>query len=381
MAGFNFFNFGIKNTGGPEFGVPSAFIFGILEPDFIRSDLELTYTKILTDTFERLHGLSDDIMPVLWDSCVQSEASKGLITLLAWAMTQTNDLFLVYNKSVGVIRQATTQEAAVIRADYEKESKSSIGVFVSFRRFHITPMLRIYSALEHAQLASLYKTTNLSKAAQYKISDMRASVSLTDSGPAIEQARAIAHALASGQDVLLDAKDSIETAVPNLEATKNAIAFLQAKRAYILNAPVAYVTGEQTAGLGGGTGEADMRAIERCLKGFFASIAKPICKALFDVDVEFRSMDFADITNGLEVLRTFDLVTDENMSRETKQEIVARFFDLDVDKERARIEAEAKANPPITPPSISVPTISSTTPPPSSAPQRTLGAKPSAAAE
>lgn len=363
MAGFNFGGlFSGKNTEVDSCGVPAAFVFGLIESDFIKADLELTYSKILTDTFERVHGLPDEVMPVLWNSCVQSEASKGLVSLLACAMCDARDLFLVYSPSLKVIREATSAEAAAIRADYEKQAKSDKGVFVSFKKFHITPMLKIYSALEHACLASLHKSTNLSKAIQYKVKNMRASVSLADSAPAIDQAKALAKALGNGQDIMTDVEDSIETASPNIEPTKNAIAFLQAKRAYILNAPLAYVTGEQAMGIGT-TGEADMRAIERCLKGFFNTIVRPLCLAIFNVAVEFRSEDFRDVQSGLEVLKTFDLVTDDYMSRETKQETVARFFDLDVEAERKRIEAEAKATPKPTPPVAPAPAQATATPP------------------
>lgn len=354
MAGFNFggiFGLSPKNTTGDPWGVPPAFIFSLSESDFIKADLELTYSKILTDCLVRTHGLPEEADAVLWDSCVQSEAARGLVSLLACAMTDTRDLFLVYKADVKILREATQLEAAAIRKDYEKSAKSDKGVFVSFKKLHITPMLRIYSALEHASLASLHKTTNLSKAIQYKIKNIRSSVSLVDSGPAIDQARGVATALGKGQDIMTDAEDMIETAQPNLEPTKNAIAFLQAKRAYILNMPLAYVTGEQAEGMGT-TGEADMRSIERGLLAFFHSVVRPTCAAIFNTEkeLEFRSQDFRDVTAGLEVLKTFDLVSDENMSRETKQEIVARFFELDVEAERKRIDEEAAAMPKPTPP-------------------------------
>lgn len=363
MASFNFgglFGFA-KNTEQSNCGVTPAFIFTLAESDFIKADLELTYAKILTDTFERVHGLPQDVKPVLWDSCVQSEASRGLVSLLASAMCDSRDLFLVYSAPLKVIREATSAEAALIRADYAKQAKSDKGIFISFKKFHITPMLKIYSALEHACLASLYKTTNLSKAIQYKVKNMRASISLADSAPAIEQAKSIAKALGDGQDIMVDGEDSIETASPNIDPTKNAIGFLQSKRAYILNAPLAYVTGEQAMGIGT-TGEADMRAIERCLKGFFNTIVAPLCLAIFSVTVEFRSEDFRDVQSGLEVLKTFDLVTDEYISKETKQETVARFFDLDVDAERKRIEAEEKAAPKPTPPATPIETTRTAVP-------------------
>lgn len=320
--------------------IPEIFPLAVRSADFIRADIFQTYEKILTDVAERTHGLSDEQENILWDSCVQTNTSDGLISLLAAAMTKASELFLVFSPSIGVIRKADQKEEAAIRADYQKFGASKVGVFVSFRNYRRTEMLTIYSSFEYCVLSSLNKLLNLSKSIQFKVNDLRASVSLADSGIAREQAKSIAQALRNGNDVLLDSKDVVDTAKPETSSVEKAIGFLAAKRAFILGLPLSYIVGEQTPGIGS-TGEADMRAVERGLRQYFVSIIRPVFNAVFGATVEFKSQDFRQISSALEVLKTFDLTSDENLSRESKQNIVARVFDLDPEKEKKQIEAGA----------------------------------------
>ncbi len=322
--------------------IESIFPLGVPSADFIKSDILQTYTKILTDTMERTHGLNEKFDPLLWDNCVQSESSSaaGLITMLAKAMTDKTDLFIVYVPSVQIVRKATNEEEEVIRADYKKTGESSKGVFVSFKKYQRTDMLQIYSSFEYCVLASLNKTLNVSKAVQLKISDLRGGVALSDATVARDQAKSIATALRNGNDVLMDVKDQIETAKPDTEATEKAITFLDAKRAFILGMPLSYISGEQTGGIGT-TGEADMRAVERGLKQYYVSIIRPVLDAIFGASTEFKSEDFRTMTTALEALKAFDLVSEDNMSREAKQEIVARLFNLDPEEEQQNIEQDA----------------------------------------
>jgi hypothetical protein len=321
--------------------IPAIFPLALKSDIFVKADILNTYSKILTDVAERLHGLSEEQEPLLWDSCVQSSANEGLITLLATAMAAKSELFIVYVPSSQIVRKATREEEEKIRKEYKEKAESKTGVYVSFKGYRRTDMLEIYSSFEYCVLASLNKTLNVAKSVQFKINDLRSSVSLNDSGVAREQAKSIAEAMRNGNDVLLDAKDSVESATPDTSPTEKAITFLDGKRAFVLGLPLSYVVGEQTPGIGS-TGEADMRAVERGLRQYFVSIIRPVLEAVFKVEVEFKSQDFRQMTTALEVLKTFDLVSDDNLSRQSKQEIVARVFDLDPDKEEKQLEADAK---------------------------------------
>lgn len=338
------FSFGFKTKKElSASGIEEIFPLVLNKKDFTYSDILHTYSKILTDVVERTHGLPDQYQAALWDNCLQNESAKGLVTLLAEAMTNKADLFLVY-KSLGkggsVLRLATNEEQTEIRKDYKEKGESKVGIYVSFKKYRRTEMLEIYSAFEYCVLASLNKTLNISKAVQIKINELRSSTALADASIAVEQAKSIAEALRNGQDVLVDKNDDISTTSPDTSTTEKAISFLDAKKSFILDLPIAYVTGEQTGGIGS-SGENDMRAVERGLKQYFVSIIQPVLKALFGADTEFKSQDFRQMTTALEVLKAFELSSDtELMSMEAKQEIIARVFDLDPDKEKKAIEDE-----------------------------------------
>lgn len=329
-----------KSLTSGESGIPEIFPLSLTNLDFSRADILATYTKILTDTLERTHGIPNDYEPLLWDNCVQSETSEGLVTLLVEAMLTKSDLFLVYVPSVNVLRKATEDEKREILNDYKERGESTNGVYISFKKYRRTDMLLIYSALEYCVIASLNKNVNLSKAVQFKMHELRSSVSLADSAVAVDQAKSIAEALRCGNDVFLDSQDIITTATPDIGPTEKAITFLDAKRAFILGLPLAYISGIQTGGIGS-TGEADTRAVERGLKQYFVSILQPVLQAVFGIKVEFKSQDFRQMSSALDALRTFDLVSDENLSRQSKQEILARMFDISLEDEQKALKAEA----------------------------------------
>ncbi len=342
MSLFSFFS-GSTSSGDDSNSLAEIYPMSLASDIFVKADMLACYTKILTDTLERTFGITDKIQSTLWDNCVQSENSDGLVTMLARAMVNKADLFLVYKPSIDLLREADAKEQNLIRADYKSSGASKLGVFISFKNYRRTDMLFVYSAMEYCIISSLHKSVNIAKAVQIKMSNLRDTVSLADSSVVITQAKSIAGALGRGADVLLDKDDEITNATPDVGPTEKAIGFLDAKRAYILNLPMSYISGEQTTGIGT-TGESDMRAVERGLKQYYFSIIKPVIEVLFTVDTQFKSHDFRQITSALEALKTFELVADNGLlSRASMQEILARLFDIDRDEEQKLLEDEAKA--------------------------------------
>lgn len=313
--------------------IPEIFPLAISAADFVKADILTIFAKILTDVLERTHGLGDDQVALMWDSCVKSSSSDGLITLVARAMADRADLFLVYEKGVGVIRLATNDEQQKIMADYSKSASSTNGVFVSFKNYFKSDMVKLYLSLEFATIAALHKSMNLSKATQIKVSDLRAAVSLADANEAKAQGAKIAKALAAGKDVLLDAKDTIEHSIPELTAVQASIDFLMQKLAFFLGMPSSYLSGEQTGGLGT-TGEGDQKAVERGLKAYYFSVMKPLLEALFQgTKLSYKSQDFRQTRESMDVLKTFALVDDQLISAENKRRILNGLLDLPEDAE------------------------------------------------
>lgn len=307
--------------------LPELFPLPVALASFIEADVITIYSKILTDTIERTHGLSDEENQLMWDNCVKSSTSDGLISLLSKAMAKKSDLYIVYDRAIGVVRTATSEEQAAIQADYSKSAKSSKGVYVSFKNYRRSDMVALYSALEYSTIGALNKTMNVSAAVQLKISKLRESVSLTDSEKAEAQGQVIATALLNQRPIMIDGDDTVETASPQIEPTEKAFQVIAEKRGFYLGMPASYITSEQTAGIGS-TGEADTKAVERGLKNYFFSIVKPVCDAVFSKKVTYKSQDVASIQAGLEVLKTFNITDDSLISAENKLKIINQVFNL-----------------------------------------------------
>lgn len=341
-----FFSFLGGSTNGDE-SLPEIFPLSCTKNAFVEIDVRAIYKKILTDVVERTQGLKEEDQALLWDNCLMSESKDGLITMLAKAMASRKEIFIVLDKSVGVIRKATSDEEAQIRADYAAKAESKTGTYISFKEFEVTDMITVYSALEYASVASLNKSMNLARALQVKVDKLRESTAASDSADAKAQAKRIATALSKGQDVYLDAKDILELLKPDLTATTSALEMINQKRSFYLGLPASYITGALAKGLGD-SGDGDARAVERGLKPYYFSIMKPVLSAVFGVEkLTFRSEDFQQLSTALEALKTFDITSDEHLSGENKTVVINKLFGLDPDTKGDK--PEKVETPPVDP--------------------------------
>ena len=324
------FNFGNAfSSGQPSTEeLPVIFSVPIEKRFFVETEVRFIFAKILRDVLERTSGLGEKAPKVLWDSCLQSDTSDGLVTHLARAMSKKADLFLVYKESLGTLRVASSDEAKQIREDYAATGKSSLGVALSFKNLDQIDMISFYSELEFLSVASLYKSSNLSKALQIKIKNLRASVSLGDSAAAVAQAKAIAVSLGAGRDVMVDAEDIITSATPDVSATEKSMTFTDGKRSFYLGMPLSYINGVITGGLGD-SGNADARAIERGLKAYYFSVIKPVVELLFNVKTDFKTSEAGQVSVAMEVLKTFELISDTYISAENKLAVVNKLLEVE----------------------------------------------------
>jgi hypothetical protein len=317
--------------------LPELYSMPIGYNDFVTIDVRTIYNRILTDVFERTEGVPEQAKPLLWDNCLASNKQDGLVSMLSKAMASKSELFLVYRPELKVIRVATQEETSLIKADYAAKGESSTGIYITFKNFEITDMVRFYSGLEYCAVAGLWKQGNLSTAIQLKISDLRSSVSLVDKAVAEGQAKAIADGLAAGKSVAMDGKDEIVTQAPDLTATKAAIEFITQKRSSYLGLPASYFTGDLATGLAD-SGKADRDAVDRGLKAWFFSIGKPVADGIFGVNAMYKSQDNEGAGVALEMLKTFDLTSNDFISAENKLKQVNKAFGLPED---------AKGDPPV----------------------------------
>lgn len=330
-----FFSFLSKDSGNVE--IPNIYPMPISDKDFVSIDAQNIYARILTDTFERTHGIKDDDQSLLWDNCLASEIQDGLITMLSKAMVDKNDLFIVYFKELRLIRKANSEETTLIKNGYKVKAEpvnlegGGVGIFVTFKNYRKSDMIKFYSALEFCSVGGLWKQSNLSQAIQLKFKDMRASIAANDATAAAPQAKALALNLAAGKDIALDGEDKIETAKPDVTATNSSLEMIDKKRAQYLGMPASYFSGEQTNGMGE-KGTTDQKAVDRGLKTYFFSITKPVSDGLFGIKSTFKSEDSESIGSALEVLKTMDSTTNEFMNQENKTKVVNKAFGLDEDE-------------------------------------------------
>jgi hypothetical protein len=322
--------FGWKFNTTPE-ELPAVFPLKITERDFINTDVENIYSMILTDVLERTHGIPDEVHDMLWDSCLKNASSEGLVTMLAKAMSERKQIFLVYERALRILRYATDEEAQRIREDYQTMGESQLGTFISFEKYVRTDMVRLYSAIEYYTVSSLNKQANLSSALQFKAKDLRGSTSAVDSSEVRSRAINVTKGLGQGKDVLIDAEDKIETATLQMEPVNKAIEFINQKRAFYLRLPSSYISGDLQAGGLSDTGEADQRAMERGLKSYFVSIIKPVLSSVFGISVQYKSQDFRMIGQALSALQTFSITDDDIVTQDQKRLIVQKLLDLEVE--------------------------------------------------
>lgn len=342
MSILKMIGFGGAQNNPPVSELPDIFPFPVAKTKFMKNDIETIFKMILIDTLERTYGIPEALTPLLWDSCLKSEKAQGLVTMISKAMVDKSDLYIVYDKATKIVKYANDQERTQIKNDYDRIGESSLGVYVSFTEYTTTDMMLLYSALEYCTIGSFFKKMNLSNAIQVKMNDMRASVSVPDAAPVIAQAQAIATSLGAGKDVLLDAKDILEALTPELESTNSASAFIDRKRAFYLRLPASYISGILGKSLND-TGEGDTKAVERGLRAYYFSIVKPIVERLFKISTTYKSENNLKLELALSILKDFELTSEEFISKENKQKVINKAFDLPEDAKGDEAQATPKA--------------------------------------
>lgn len=317
----------------------------IAQRDFVAIDVQNIYTRILTDVMERTQGIPDAAKNLLWDNCLGSEKPEGLVTMIAKAMVNKKELFLVYQPALKVIRAATPTEETQIKADYKDRGESKTGVYITFKNYIKSDMVQFYSTLEYCAIGGLWKQANLSKAVLLKISDLRASISLADAAAAKTQGKTMADGLSEGKDILMDAKDVIESLSPDLTATNSTLELISKKHSFYLGLPASYFSGEGQASSLSDTGKADSRAVERGLKPYYFSIAKPVIEGIFKVKTTFKSEDAEGLTAALNALEVMDRTSNEFLSQENKTLVVNKAFGLDESERGDEPEETPQPNP------------------------------------
>jgi hypothetical protein len=315
----------------------NPFPFPISQVGYVGNRLMHLYSKILRDCYSRTAGIDDKLKPLFWDTVVKSygksNADKGLISLLADAMANRKDLFLIYRKDV--LRTADNAETQEIKEAFERgKSAKGGGFWFSFRGFEMSLILDVLLSLQFAAMSTTYTGMNASKALQLKIHQLRVLVADSEKEAPQKQAKAIVDGIKNGNSVLLDALDKVETTAVDMTSTKTSIDFIGGLIAETLNMPLYYVNGELQTGLNA-TGEADNSAVERGLEAFFNSIFKPVVDELFNLQVSFVSEKWRLLLSSGSALKTLESISEQIIPLRVKQKVaesVLKDFYSDEDK-------------------------------------------------
>jgi hypothetical protein len=302
--------FGASESTETQLSCP--FSVSISREDFCDIKTEVLFKRILHRVYSRSEGASDKAKIMsLFDSAEKSNAPRGLISILAKAMTKKEKIGIIYE--VGVVRLASHDERQQIEKDYGSAAKSSLGVLVDFSKYSLADLVKLYQSMIYDVTVSMNTQVGLAKALQIKVSSLRGTISAAGKEEPINQAKEINEALRTGRSVLLDKNDAVETLALNSDSVKNAIGLINSQLATDLGVSLSFVNGELTTGMSA-TGEADANADEYGFQDFFNSIFKPTCDRLYDWNLKFVSDDwryFQAMISNLIIVENSSLLSEE----------------------------------------------------------------------
>lgn len=290
--------------------------------DFVDFKVITLYAKILRRCYAKSSGLSDEQAANLWDSVDLGDAQHGIINKVSFAMAKKKELVLF--KDGGIIREAEPEEAEQIKRDYEERGRSDKGVYLNFKKYAMTDVLRLYMAFIFEIIRGAWVNVNLTKALQLKIADARKTIAASDAADPMQVASNVVSALKEGKSVFLDAGDEVKTTDLQTQAIKDALSLVYGLLAGELGVSTSFICGELTSGMAV-TGEADVNANEDGIKDFFNSVFKPIMDKLFNVSLKFKSDNWRRIKEFAQIIPFVE--TSEYIEEDKKRELLERLFE------------------------------------------------------
>ena len=311
-----------KDNRGVYTDLIAPFCVEMKAADFVDFKVIPLYAKILRRCYAKSSGLSDEQAANLWDSVDLGDAQHGIINKVSFAMAKKKELILF--KDGGIVREAEQAEADQIKKDYEERGRSEKGVYLNFKKYAMTDVLRLYMAFIFEIIRGAWVNVNLTKALQLKIADARKTIAASDAADPMQVASNVVSALKDGKSVFLDAGDEVKTTDLQTQAIKDALSLVYGLLAGELGVSTSFICGELTSGMAV-TGEADVNANEDGIKDFFNSVFKPIMDKLFGVSLKFKSDNWRRIKEFAQIIPFVE--TAEYISEEKKRELLERLFE------------------------------------------------------
>lgn len=311
-----------KDNRGVYTDLIAPFTVEMKAADFVDFKVITLYAKILRRCYAKSYGLSDEQAANLWDSVDLGDAQHGIINKVSFAMAKKKELILF--KDGGIVREAEQAEAEQIKRDYEERGRSEKGVYLNFKKYAMTDVLRLYMAFIFEIIRGAWVNVNLTKALQLKIADARKTIAASDAADPMQVASNVVSALKDGKSVFLDAGDDVKTTDLQTQAIKDALSLVYGLLAGELGVSTSFICGELTSGMAV-TGEADVNANEDGIKDFFNSVFKPIMDKLFGVSLKFKSDNWRRIKEFAQIIPFVE--TAEYIDEAKKRELLERLFE------------------------------------------------------
>lgn len=295
------------------------------ECNFINIETKELFKNLLIECFNKSSGFDEKQTAAMWDNFerLNDKCTSGFIGLIAEAMTERSTVYIVYDKTTGVIRKADTQEQQQIRKDYKEKAKSPVGIMANFSKYDKADIIKLYFALLYNVVDGLNISVNVMKAIKYKASQMREKISKASSEDIISQARAIVDNLKEGKPVLIDSEDDLESTNIDIKPVESAVDFICGRIAGEMRVSLSYINGKMTAGISS-TGEADEQANERGIEILFNSIFKPCADSLFGTNIKFVSDNYHRLKAYSSILPAIE--SSDIIGEEQKVEFVEEMF-------------------------------------------------------
>lgn len=311
------------------------------EPNFVQIETKELFKNLLIECYNKSTGLSDKQSLAMWDNFERfnDKTTAGFIGMIAEAMTNKTTAYIVYDKTTGVIRKATSAEQSEIRKDYQNKAKSDVGIMANFTRYDKADIIKLYYALLYNVVDGLNTSINVTKAVKYMASLLREKTNKESSADIIKQAKEIVQSLKDGKPVLIDSEDKLESGTVDVKPVESAVDFICGRIAGELRVSLSYVNGKMTSGISS-TGEADEQANERGIEIIFNSIFKPLVDSLFNVDLQFQSDNYHRLSaysKILPIIESSDIIDDEQ-----KAEFVKEMFNIKGEAENDKLMASER---------------------------------------
>ncbi len=277
--------------------IPRPYVMQMLFDDFVRVKAMNIFANILFECYSKSKGLDEKESAAIFDNfnTYNANATKGLITLISWAIVRRTQVYIVYDKTTGVIRRANGKEMSTIAQDYQQKDYSDTGVMFNFNCYEKADLIKLYLGLLYGTLEAMNTQVGISKAIKFKAKDLRITQSNVSNAEFVEQAKKIAEGLSKGYSVLIDKDDELEVSKIDVKPIQEATDFYTTLMAGELRVSTSFIDGVIKAGMNS-TGEADLETNEAGIKIFFNSIFKPACKGLFGKDVEFLTDNYRRVS-------------------------------------------------------------------------------------